>query len=111
MSITLGETEFEGPFPMEDWNPPRNAAVYAIMMKPDSISKPNTYRPIYFGESGNLADRGFLRSHEEFGCWINAAGSTANLYIGIRQMPGSTASRRRNLESKLVAQYGPTCND
>lgn len=111
MSTIWGETEFEGPFPMEEWNPPRNAAVYAIMMRPDSISKPNTYRVIYFGESGNLSDRGFLRSHEKFGCWINAAGSTANLYIGIHQMPGSTASQRGSLESKLVAQYRPACND
>ena len=61
MSIKWGEVEFEGPYPITDWEPPHGAAVYAIMMKPHPQMKVHKF--IYFGESGNLSERGFYRAH------------------------------------------------
>ena len=111
MSITWGNIEFEGPYPIKDWEPPYRAAVYAIMMRPDPENNPRTYRILYFGESGNLSERGFYRSHHKYNCWIREAGSEYNLYIGIHRMPNSTANQRQDVEARLIKQYQPKCND
>ncbi|MFQ6061370.1 MAG: hypothetical protein ACE5KV_08810 [Thermoplasmata archaeon] len=110
MSIELGGLNFGGPFPVSEWESPRESAVYAIMMR-DPAGDPNRFRILYFGESENLSERGFWRSHQKFGCWINKAGSTENLFIGVHPMPNSTQAERRSVESRLIAQYGPDCND
>jgi len=59
MTIEWGRITFKGPYPATNWDPPYRASLYAIMMKPDLKNKPNTYKILYFGESGNLSDRGF----------------------------------------------------
>ena len=110
MSITWGNVSFDGPYPITNWDPPYRAAVYAIMIKPDSKSKPDTYRILYFGETSNLSQRGFYRSHHKYDCWIKQAGSESNLYIGIHLMPTSTAAERQKVEAALVSQYNPVCN-
>jgi len=110
MTITWGEVRFDGPYPITEWDPPFKAAIYAIMMKPDPRNKPDTYRILYFGESSNLSERGFYRSHHKYQCWIQHAGSDANLYIGIYPMPNSTQEDRQKVENKLVSQYNPECN-
>lgn len=110
MGIKWGDINFEGPYPITDWEPPYRAALYAIMMKPDSENKPSTYRILYFGESGNLSERGFYRSHHKYDCWLQYAGSESNIYIGIHRMPNSTPEERGQVESKLVEQYNPKCN-
>jgi hypothetical protein len=110
MIIKWGEVEFEGPYPITDWEPPNQAAVYAIMMKPYPQMK--VYKFVYFGESGNLSERGFYRAHHKYDCWIREAGSEGNLYIGIHRMPDSTDEQRRKLESVLMlGPYKPACND
>ncbi len=111
MSITWGNVSFDGPYSITNWDPPYRAAVYAIMMKPDPSNKPGTYRILYFGESGNLSERGFYKSHQKYDCWIDKAGSESNLYIGIHLMPDSTPEERRDVESALINQYKPDCND
>jgi hypothetical protein len=111
MSINLGGADFDGPFQLDDWTPPRQAAVYAILMRRDPVRKPKTYRPIYFGETEDLSERGFLRAHHKFGCWINEAGSTKNLFIAIYALTSSTEAKRRSVEARLVSDYEPECND
>lgn len=110
MTITWGDITFDGPYSVTDWEPPYRAAVYAIMMKPDPTNKPTTYRILYFGESSNLSERGFWRSHHKYQCFIDNAGSESNIYIGIYRMPNSTEEERRAVEQKLIAQYNPVCN-
>ena len=110
MTITWGDVEFEGPYPATNWTPPYRAAVYAIMTKPDPTNKPTTYRIIYFGESSNLSNRGFWRSHHKNECFVEQAGSESNLYIGIHRMPTSTEDQRRETEQRLINQYNPICN-
>jgi hypothetical protein len=109
LTIQWGNITFDGPYRITTWDPPYRAAVYAIMYKQDPNS--NTYYIIYFGESSNLSDRGFYRSHHKFQCWLRAAGSESNIYIGIYQMPNSSPEERRRVESALINQYNPRCND
>jgi hypothetical protein len=40
MGITWSGIEFEGPYSMSEWEPPRAAALYAVMMRLDSEGKP-----------------------------------------------------------------------
>jgi len=110
VTIKWEDVEFEGPYPITDWEPPYRAAVYAIMMKPNPQAK--AYKIVYFGESSNLSERGFYRSYHKYDSWIREAGSEGNLYIGIHRMPGSTAEERRKVESDLIlGPYKPACND
>lgn len=110
MTITWGKISFDGPYPITKWDPPFRAAIYAIMIKPEPTSKPTTYRIIYFGESGNLSERGFYKSHHAYSCWIKQAGSESNLFIGVHQMPNSTQEVREKVEQKLISDYNPVCN-
>ena len=105
MTITWNEVVFQGPYLASTWTPPRQAAVYAIMRKPDPKEKPGTFRIMYFGESSNLQDRGFWKSHHKYDCFIKFAGTESNIYIGIHAMPGSTAEQRRVVETKLNKAY------
>jgi len=81
------------------------------MDKQDPIYRPNSYRILYFGESSNLSERGFYRTHQKYRCWLEHAGSESNLYIGIYLMPDSTEQERRKVEAGLFEQYKPPCND
>jgi hypothetical protein len=110
MSIQWGDILFDGPTSITLWEPPYRPALYAIMMKPDSRNKPREYETLYFGESGNLSERGFLQSHHKYPCWIKLAGSVNNLYIGIYPMPNSTNEGRKKLEAALIDTYDPICN-
>jgi hypothetical protein len=111
MSITWGDVKFEGPYRLTEWDPPRRAAVYAIMMQPDPKNKPRTYRILYFGECSNLSERGFDKSHDKYDCWLDNAGPDSNLYAGIHRMPNSTAGERQEVESALIDRYSAACND
>lgn len=107
VTIIWGEVRFDGPYSATDWEPPYRAAVYAIMVKTD-----DKYRIIYFGESGNLSDRGFWRSHHKYKCFANqASGNESKIYIGIHKMPDSTPEERTRVEQELIARYHPVCND
>jgi len=114
MVISLGKEprkyRFEGPYLVNEWEPPRRAAVYAIMTRPDPQNRPNVYRVLYIGESSNLSERGFVRSHHKYKCFIRNAGSEDNLYIAIYLMPGSTEEDRREVEQYLISVYEPPCN-
>ena len=110
MSITIGETrkyEFEGPFKIQDWKPSYNAAVYAILKK---SSRDGNYNLIYIGQSENMADRGFYKSHHAYTCWLRNVNSEGELFIAIYFMPSSTENQRKEVESILIKDYNPSCN-
>jgi len=110
MSISLNDINFDGPYLITYLDPHYRAAVYTIMYKADPANKPNEFTPIYVGESGNLSERGFFRSHQKYECWIKYASSVQNLYIGIHLMPDSTPEDRRQIESDLITHLSPDCN-
>ena len=111
MTITWGGIKFDGPTKATEWDPPQKAAIYSIMRKPDEKTKPNTYRIMYFGESGNLEERGFWKSHHKYECFKVKVGAVSNIYIGIHAMPGSTQDERKAVEDKLLEEYNPECQD
>ena len=61
--IRLDGISFGKPSPMDEWDPPRKAALYLILRKDDGMI-------IYVGESGNLDDREFWRDHHKYNCWV-----------------------------------------
>lgn len=111
MSIKYNEVNFSEPERLSNWAPPYRAGLYVIMV-PDQNMKPKPYRAIYFGESGNMSERGF-NSHHKKNCWINTAGSEGNLFISTHLMPDSSEKERRNIEERLVQEYNTNryCND
>ena len=102
--IRLDGISFGKPFPVEEWNPPKKAALYLILRKDDGMI-------IYVGESGNLEDRDFWRGHHKYNCWVRVAGAEKNLAIALYPMVDSTPVQRKELESSLVRKLQPLCAD
>ena len=102
--VRVGGISFSKPFAIEEWEPPREAALYLIMRMDDG-------RIAYVGESGNLDDRGFLKGHDKYKRWLRVAGAEKNLAIAFHPMPGSTQNRRKELESNLFRKLHPPCSD
>ena len=99
---------FSEPEQLVNWNPPCRAGLYAITV-PDQSIKPKPFRVVYFGESGNMSERGFS-SHHKRSCWIKAAGRETNIYISTLLLPDATPFGRTNLEHTLVLKHKPVCN-
>jgi hypothetical protein len=108
MSINFSGYVFSDPILLINWNPPYKAGIYAIL-KYDSSCNPKPYRVLYFGQSGNMSERGFS-SHHARSCWIRNAGSEDKLYIATYLIPNSTEPERLKVESKLIEDYQPVCN-
>jgi hypothetical protein len=68
-------------------------------------------KPIYFGQTGNFAERGFIKSHEKYKDWIREVAEEENIFIAIYPMLGSTEEERKTIETELIDQYQPACND
>jgi len=102
--IRLDGISFSKPFPIDEWDPPKKAALYLILRKDDG-------RIIYVGESGNLVDREFCRGHPKYNYWIRVAGAEKNLAIAFHPMVDSTPVQRKEMESSLVRKLQPLCAD
>jgi hypothetical protein len=102
--IRLDGISFSKPFPIHEWDPPKQAALYLILTKDDG-------RIIYVGESGNLEDRDFWREHNKYSCWVRVAGAERNLAIAFHPMVDSTPVQRKEIESSLVRKLQPLCAD
>ena len=59
---SLAGYPFEGPRLLAGWTPPQNAAVFAVMYKPDTDAKPEEYAVLYVGHSDDLCGTAPLRS-------------------------------------------------
>ena len=110
MEIFFSVYQFCEPLPAASWEPPYCAGIYASLVR-DSAYKPKPYRLIYVGESGNMSQRGFWRSHHKYDSWIAEAGSEDELYIATYLMPDVTPEGRREVESAIVTKYKPCCNN
>lgn len=109
MSIKYSDLVFSEPVPLASWEAPVRAGVYAILT-PDARCKPRPFSVIYFGESGNMSERGFLDAHHKCGDWRRVAQSDAKLFIATYPMPYSTPEQRRAVEAALITNYNPVCN-
>ena len=105
MNIIFDEYEFNEPVKITEWEPPESKGLYVIL-KPSLSSPVNLpFEPIYFGQSGNFAERGFIESHKKYECWEREVGSKEDIFIAIYPMPDSTEEERMEIESKLIARY------
>jgi len=81
---------------------PALAGVYVILA-PDANWRPLPYRPIYFGETGDLSTR-VNAAHEHFENWKQEA---AQLYVSYMFTVLDSPAQRRQIEEALIACYAP----
>jgi len=108
---SLAGYPFEGPRLLGGWTPPASPAVYAILYKPDSEAKPETYAVMYVGHSDDLSAERFPFSHPQAQCWIRRAGNQWRIYICTYVVPGGLRSHREQIAQELAAIYRPSCNE
>jgi len=109
MNINFDEHEFSEPMRIAKWVPPKSAGLYVIL-KVDLSRTPMPFKSIYFGQTRNFAERGLLKSHENYEHWIKEAGSEEGIFIAIYLMLGSTEEERKIMVAELIAKYQPVCN-
>jgi len=86
---------------------PTVQGIYAIMA-PDDTWTPRKFRPLYFGEAGNLKTR-VTWSHEKSAEWVREA-RTSPIYVSFYLTLGKSEEERRTMEEKFIAHYCPPCN-
>lgn len=107
--IYFANYQFSEPESFLNWTASEKECIFAILIKnPDSRSRP--YTAIYFGESGDLSERGYFRAYHRYDCWVRESGSEAGLFISVFAMPGSTPEIRQSIEAFLIKYYHPACN-
>lgn len=114
MPIELGianRLTFSSPIELRAWIPPQSAGLYAILTLTSGLKfMPDQWNLIYLGETGNFSERGFPACHHAYSRWVEAAGSSQNLFVAIFRMPLSTQLNRQLLERQLIEEYRPLCN-
>lgn len=108
MSISWGNYEFTDPEYLSEYNMPNYGGVYAIMFRPKHLSKPTTYRVLYFGITKNFSTRGIDESHHDYNCWIKNTRKNV-LYVSIHKE--TSESMREQKEQIMIKKHNPTCND
>ena len=108
-TIRMAHKVFEGPFPITEWTPRARAGVFCIMV-PDARRLP-PYRPVYFGESSNVAERAFPGPQHGRASWLDIADYDLSVYIAAHWMPQSTLDERKAVERELVQLCQPECNE
>lgn len=108
---SLAGYPFEGPRVLAGWTAPPRAAVYAILLTPDPIRKPQEFAVIYAGHSPDLAREGFPFKHLRAAAWVKRAGGQRySLHICTYEIPGGLQGHREQIVRELVAVYRPSCN-
>ena len=96
----------EGPIALDQWNPPDQPGIVAILHKPDPVNKPTTYILDYCRDSRNINE---LKSYP----WLNQridrlafeAGSRENIFVAFYYLPNSTRIERNQIIKKLEKKY------
>ncbi|MBV6491439.1 MAG: hypothetical protein CNCCGFBP_02037 [Fimbriimonadaceae bacterium] len=110
MTVQLGDLDFSGVAPIEEWAAPGGECLFAAMVRPDPEKRPADFKVVYFGESANLSSTDQLRENPKFRCWVSEAGSLSNLFIGTIAVPGVDEDTRKRWVRGLCDQYHPICN-
>jgi len=110
MSIYFADSLFTEPKRLTSWKPPYMAGIYAILVD-DPSSTPVPFQPIYFGETEDMSEPGLIQHHPHHDCWYKQTGSVYRLYIAECHMPDSSPAERQRLETELIKQYRPICNE
>ena len=97
--------EFLGPVLLENWGPPMEKTIYAILSRDG-----DKFNIIYVGDCQKTSEKSFLTQHENFKCWNANAGLQKSLYIAIHPMFESDDFARQNVVNKIIKNYKPACN-
>ena len=111
MSIYFADYLFTEPELLPSWKSPYMAGIYAILVVDDPSIEPVTYRPIYFGETADMSEPGLIQHHPLHDCWYQQKGSVYRLCIAICEMPDSSPAERKQVETELIKQFRPICNE
>jgi hypothetical protein len=98
---------FTEPVQLADGWLPSAAGAYAVLVS-DPSWQPRPYRPIYFGEAGDLAGM-VAASQGKYEEWRRAAAASDQLYVAYHLMSGSEAERTALAEG-LIREYRPAGN-
>ena len=110
MSIQFGDYVFDEPILFGKWQPPKQPCIYAVLVHDPKV-KPKPYTVLFFGESDNLSDQAFFRSHIKYSCWTKQAGAEKNLFITQLKMPDVDGIQRKKTLNALIQKYQPVCNE
>jgi len=110
MSIQFGDYVFDEPVPFTKWQPPKQPCIYAVLVH-DSRVKPKPFTIVFFGDSENLSDQSFFRSHIKYSCWLMQSGTEKNLFITLNKMPDTDPALRKKILNTLMKKYQPICNE
>ncbi|MGD9162813.1 MAG: GIY-YIG nuclease family protein, partial [Desulfobacteraceae bacterium] len=104
--IRLDAYTFSGPYKLFQFQAPKSAGIYAILK--DNPNK--AVDVLYVGQTKDFSDRGLIRLHHRYRCFVENAGGEFNVMVAILQMPTSTEDQRKKVESRLIGVYNPPCN-
>jgi len=105
--ILYKDRNFTDPIEFGGALPARAQGIYAILVA-DNAWWPQPFRVLYFGESDNLA-KCVTEKNEMYPQWLlQAAG--APLLVSIHTTPRMKAQKRKEIESELVGEFQPVCN-
>lgn len=107
--IYFANYQFSEPVVISEWRTEEKAGIYVVLIQ-DPKAKSQSYKAIYFGESENLSDSSFIKSHQSFERWVREAESADNLFIATFAMPESPSELRQGIVAFLVKYYHPVCN-
>lgn len=110
MSIVLGERDFAGPFPIDQWIASHQESIYVVLWCRHAPDGTPDYTPLYFGRTPDLAADDLPTGHPQFAHWVMDAGGREHLYVGVRYLPGATTLMHEDVESALLHQYHPVDN-
>jgi hypothetical protein len=101
---------FEGPRLLGAWTPPAAAAVFVILVRPDSAARPDEYAVIFVGHSDDLTAERFPFRHPAAPCWVRRAGDRWKVHVATYEVPGGSQAHREQIGRELIAFYRPGCN-
>ena len=117
--IRLGREIFPEPRQLASYySMPGGGGVYTIFA-PDRRYDPVKYHFIYVGQTANFHRR-LHRKHHKNWYWCGEAGirlgkpsaeSQQYIYVSLLPIPDKSALHRKLIETELIEQYHPPCND
>jgi len=106
--INIGGRHFYGPYQLNEWVPPTESGVYAILTGTGVMV--NQDELLYIGISRNFADGRIGSMHYAYRSWLENSEPRGNLYVAVYPMPYSSELLLALEEEKLVKLMNPSCN-
>lgn len=111
MSVKWGGYEFTNPSKYSREIVEGKGGVYVIMAKTKIKQGKQYYKATYFGQTNNFSER-LTTNHENYNCFEEQANKyNSKIYRELYFMSNSTKEKREKVESELIKQYVPPCND